>query len=152
MMDTWEDDFILPEIYNNIICLRNLDHHEHEGYTVSLEAGNYKNDFHAAHDRSFHPDNHNSGNYNLDNHNSDNHDSNNLEPLITSSVYTDINREHQNPNAHLIEILLGMVARNECQTNERAQATDDSVEGLGHRQGMPTISYRVHRQLPLISY
>ena len=50
----------------------------------------------------------------MDNHNSDNYNSNNLELLITSSVYTDINREYQNPNTHLIETLLGIVARNKC--------------------------------------
>jgi len=88
----------------------------------------------------------------LDNYNLDNHNSNNLELLITSSIYTDINREHQNPNTYLIKTLLGIVARNKCWTDKRAQAIDDSVEGLGHRQGMLTISYRVYRQLPLISY
>ena len=41
MIDSWANDFIPPEIADNITCLTNPDHHEREGYTVSLESGNY---------------------------------------------------------------------------------------------------------------
>jgi hypothetical protein len=37
MIDGWNEDFIPPEIRDNIICLGSSDHHEREGYTVSLQ-------------------------------------------------------------------------------------------------------------------
>ena len=73
MIESWPTDFILPEITNNIISLENLDHHKHEGYTVSLEGGNYENDFHAAQDRAFHSNDH--------------------DPYVTGSIYMDVNGE-----------------------------------------------------------
>ena len=44
MVDGWRDEFIPPDIRDNIVCLEEPDHHEREGYTVSLEHGNYEND------------------------------------------------------------------------------------------------------------
>ena len=44
MIKNWPYNFILYKITNNIICLINPDYHEREGYTVSLETGNYEND------------------------------------------------------------------------------------------------------------
>ncbi|KAH6691789.1 hypothetical protein BKA61DRAFT_742496 [Leptodontidium sp. MPI-SDFR-AT-0119] len=73
LMDGWNADFIPPEIWDNIICLGDSDHHEREGYTVSLQTGNYENDLHAAQDGVFDTDDHG--------------------PCITGSVYTDINGE-----------------------------------------------------------
>jgi len=48
LMDGWNADFIPPEVRENITCLRDSDHHEREGYTVSLQTGNYENDLQAA--------------------------------------------------------------------------------------------------------
>ena len=75
MIEGWTDEFIPPEITNNITCLTNSDHHECEGYTVSLESGNYENDLHAAQDGVSHID------------------TNSYDLFVTSSVYTDINGE-----------------------------------------------------------
>jgi hypothetical protein len=44
---------ILPEIANGVIYIRESDHHEREGYTVDLQAGNHENDLHAAQDGAF---------------------------------------------------------------------------------------------------
>jgi uncharacterized protein DUF6570 len=46
----WDNDFVPPEITANIIHLTDSDHHEREGYTVGLQAGNHENDFQAAQD------------------------------------------------------------------------------------------------------
>ena len=57
MIDGWANDFIPPEIADNITCLANPDHHEREGYTVSLQNGNYdrENDLQAAQGETFSP-------------------------------------------------------------------------------------------------
>src|SRR5436305_11520418 len=73
MIYSLANDFIPPEIADNITCLTNPDHHEREGYTVSLESGNYENDLQAAQGENFLPDE--------------------SDPLITGSVCTDINGE-----------------------------------------------------------
>lgn len=39
MIDNWTDQFIPPELRDNIICVNEADHHEREGYTVNLEPG-----------------------------------------------------------------------------------------------------------------
>lgn len=75
-MDDWSENFIPPEILNIIICLETSDHQEREGYTVSLEAGNYENDLHAAQDAQDAP-----------------LDADYCEVLISGSVYTDVNGE-----------------------------------------------------------
>ena len=56
MIDSWANNFIPPEISDNITCLANPDHHEREGYTVSLQSGNYENDLRAAQGENFLPD------------------------------------------------------------------------------------------------
>lgn len=71
MIDDWGNDFIPPELRDNIVCLDEPDHHEHQGYTVSLETGNYENDFQAAQDSAL--------------------DSSGDGPLITGSIAADIN-------------------------------------------------------------
>jgi hypothetical protein len=73
MMDNWSGDFILTELCNNITCLGGRDEHEREGYTVSLQTGNYENDLHAAQDGLV--------------------DADDSEAFISSSVYTDVNGE-----------------------------------------------------------
>jgi len=71
MIDSWANNFIPPEISDNITCLANPDHHEREGYTVSLQSGNYENDLQAAQGENFLSDE--------------------SDPLITDFVCTDIN-------------------------------------------------------------
>jgi hypothetical protein len=131
MIDTWNDDFIPSEIQDNIICLGKSDHHEREGYTVSLQAGNSENDLQATQDQVFDSDS---------------------EALITGSVYTDINGERQDPNARIIDTLLAVVADNRHQTDERALPTGDTIDTQRHkRRDIPTISYAVHGQFALIN-
>lgn len=132
MMDGWSDEFIPPEIYNNIICLGTSDYHEREGYTVSLRTGNYKNDLYTAQDTIFNTDD--------------------PEPLISSSVYKDVNRERQDPNARIIDALREVVSCNRCSTYKGALAAEDVIDSLDSRQGtMLTISYTIHRQSALIN-
>jgi hypothetical protein len=86
-MDGWTDEFIPAELQNNILTLDKIDHYEREGYTVSLESGNYENDLQAAQDiNSF--------------------DSRHNDPLITGSVSTDINGARQNPDLRQMDGLL----------------------------------------------
>ena len=94
MMDSWSGDFIPPEIRDNIICLGSSDHHEREGYTVSLQTGNYENDLHAAQDGLVDADDH--------------------EAFISGSVYTDVNGERQDPNVRFIDTLRKVMAGNPC--------------------------------------
>ena len=132
MMDSWSDEFIPPEIHDNIICLGSSDHHEREGYTVRLQTGNYENDLHAAQDAIFDPEDH--------------------EPLISSSVYTDVNGERQDPNARMIDALREVVSRNGCGISESALAAEDVIDCLDSRRGtMPTISYAIRGQSALMN-
>ena len=43
MLHTWPDEFIPPEIENNVTHISDSDHHEREGYTVHLQRGNDEN-------------------------------------------------------------------------------------------------------------
>lgn len=81
MIDNWNDEFIPPELRDNIIRLDQPDHQEREGYTVSLAQGNYENDLQAAQNES-------SG-------------SNDCGLFLTGSVSTDINGERQNPDMRM---------------------------------------------------
>jgi len=90
MIDNWSDDFIPDDLQKNIIHLNEADHREREGYTVSLQPGNYENDLQAAQDTSF--------------------DNGGDTPLITGSVSTDINGERQDPNLRTLDYLLGVVS------------------------------------------
>jgi hypothetical protein len=133
MIGSWPDEFIPPEVVDNITHLENPDHHEREGYTVSLQSGNYENDLHAAQDGAF--------------------DADNNSPFVTGSVYTDVNGERTDPNLRLIDALLGVVTNNSSLIDETTQAADDSeYRGHGHGQNhLPTISYAIHGQATLMS-
>jgi hypothetical protein len=132
MIDSWNDDFIPPEIRDNIICLGSSDHHEREGYTVSLQTGNCENDLHAAHDEILDSDDH--------------------EALITGSVYTDVNGERQDPNTRMIYTLRGVLARDQCKTDDSAPPTGDTADESRLRHGdIPSISYAVRGQFALMS-
>ena len=136
-IEGWPDEFVPSEIADNITYLEDPDHHEREGYTVSLQTGNYENDFHAAQDEAF-----------LANDN---------DPFVTGSVYTDVNGEWMDPNLQLIDALLGVVTGNTGWVDETGQAADGSDEhghehGHEHRQrDLPTISYAIHGQATLMS-
>jgi hypothetical protein len=133
MIESWSDEFVPPEIADNITHFENPDHHEREGYAVSLQSGNYENDLHAAQDGAFH--------------------SNDSDPFVTGSVYTDINGERTDPNLRLIDALLGVVSGNSSRVDETTQAADHSDEHEhGHRQrDLPTISYAIRGQASLMS-
>jgi hypothetical protein len=141
MIEDWSDEFIPPEIANNITHLEGPDHDEREGYTVSLQTGNYENDLQAAQDGALHADD-------IDN-----------DPFVTGSVYTDINGERTDPNVRLIDALLGVVGDNsdqEAQVDETSQAGNDSDQraqsALEHRQkNLPTISYSIRGQATIMS-
>ena len=127
-IEGWSDDFIPPEIADNITCLDNADHHEREGYTVSLQSGNYENDFHAAQGGAFQADEH--------------------DPFITGSIYTDINGERTNPDIRIIDALLGVVT----ETSSPAHGTTEAAEEPLHmRRDVPTISYSIRGQSILVN-
>jgi hypothetical protein len=132
MMDDWSGEFIPPDIRDNIICLGSSDQHEREGYTVSLQTGNYENDLHAAQDAVFGTDDH--------------------EPFISSSVYTDVNEERQDPYARMIDTLREVVTRGVYGTGESVPTVEDVIDGPGRRRGnMPTISYAIRGQSALMN-
>ena len=72
MMNNWDNDFILLEICENIICLEKSNYYKHKGYTTKLQVGNYKNDLYVVQDKDF---------------------VNSHENFLTSFVYIDINGE-----------------------------------------------------------
>jgi len=130
MMDNWPDEFIPPEIAENVITLTSPDHHEREGYTVSLEHGNYENDFHAAQDEAFNYDD--------------------PDAFITGSVYTDINGERIDPNVRMIDALLGLVTGNSSSKPDEdssigdTEAAEDTSDEYQHGQkDTPVISYAI---------
>lgn len=132
MMESWPADFIPPEITNNITCLESPDHHEREGYTVSLEGGNYENDFHAAQDSAF--------------------QSNDHDPFLTGSIYTDINGERINPNIQMIDALLGVITGNTCNADEETPTVDDiSDRHQCRKKNIQIISYAIRGQATLMS-
>src|SRR5947209_8763738 len=126
MIDGWANDFIPPEIVDNITCLANSDHHEREGYTVSLQNGNYEHDLQAAQGENFLPDE--------------------SDPLITGSVCTDINGERTDPGVRMIDALLGLVTSNASQEDETAEE-----EPQHRRRDEPMISYAIRGQATLMS-
>lgn len=132
MIDDWLEDFIPPEIRDNIICPGSLDHHEREGYTVSLQSGNYENDLHAAQDQA--------------------RDVVDYEALVTGSVFTDIDGERQDLGVRLIDTLRNVMAGNPCGANENIPDTDDATDGQKPtRRNTPTISYAMRGQSALVS-
>lgn len=122
MIDDWADDFIPPELRDNIICLDESDHHEREGYTVNLRTGNYENDLQAAQDSAL--------------------DASGGEPLITGSVSTDINGERQDPDLRALDALFSVV------TNRPAPSRED----MSVRESERNTQHFDHRKLPIISY
>lgn len=90
MLDLWSDEFIPPEVQENIISVDLADSHEREGYSVHLDSGNYENDLQAAHDSE--------------------QDFDNNVQMMTGSVSTDINGERQNPDKRLLNTLLHVVS------------------------------------------
>jgi hypothetical protein len=126
MIDGWANNFIPPEIADNITCLANPDHHEREGYTVSLQSGNYENDLQAAQGENFLPDE--------------------SDPLMTGSVCTDINGERTDPNVRMIDALLGLVTGNASQEDKTAEE-----EPQYRRRDEPMISYAIRGQATLMS-
>jgi hypothetical protein len=123
-MDGWADDFVPTEIADNITCVTNSDHHEREGYTVSLEAGNNENDFAAAQDAAV----------NID---SD-------EPLLTGSILTDVDGERSQSDSCTLNALL------ELRTNPSeisGQESEDVADTFDHEDDEPD-----QRQEPAISY
>ena len=132
MVDSWPEDFIPPEIADNITCLTTPDHHEREGYTVNLQHGNYENDLHAAQDGAFHADDNDS--------------------FMTGSVYTDINGERTDPNVRMIDALLGLVTNNSSKPDEETQGAENASDDHRHRQrDTPMISYAIRGQATLMS-
>jgi hypothetical protein len=78
MIDDWADDFIPPELRDNLIYLDEPNTGEREGYTIRLGTGNYENNLQATQDSGL--------------------DAGEIEPLTTGSVSTNINGERQNPD------------------------------------------------------
>jgi hypothetical protein len=131
MINCWSDDFIPPEIQNNIICLPESDCYEREGYTINLEDGNYENDYHASHN--------NIG------------DTDDQETFITGSVYTDVNGERQDPNVRMINTLLGLV-NNPLQSNQSGSVLEDVVDNhLQDQQKLPILSYTIRGRATLMN-
>ena len=128
MIEDWPEEFIPPEIADNITFLENPDHREREGYTVSLQNGNYENDLDAAQDEAF--------------------QTSDQDPLITGSVYTDVNGERVDPNLRLIDALLEVVTSEPSHVDETAPASDEPVHT---QRDLPTISYAIRGQATLVS-
>lgn len=138
MMEDWSDEFIPRELRDNIIRLDGPDHHEREGYTVSLAQGNYENDLQAAQDeaaqdQSFDPDD---GTH-----------------FLTGSVSTDINGERQNPDARMLNTLLDVVTNgsrpsDQCDIQNPNSIDRRSISG----QRIPAISYRTRALVPLMDH
>jgi hypothetical protein len=133
MIDDWGDDFIPPELRDNIVCLDEPDHREREGYTISLGTGNYENDLQAAQDSVI--------------------DSGGGGPRITGSVATDINGERQDPNLCALDALFGVVANRhapsvvDTSTREHGRNT----RALNHGK-TPVISYTIRGEATLVDH
>ena len=133
VIDDWSDDFIPPELRDNIICLDEPDHHEREGYTVSLGMGNHENDLQAAQDSAL--------------------DSRTWEPLITGSVSTDINGERQHPDMCALDALFSIVTNRSVPPGEVTSARENvkNTRSFGHRK-MPVISYTICGEATLVDH
>jgi len=131
MMEEWPNDFIPSEITDNLTNLPNSDHQEREGYTVSLQSGNYENDFQAAQSEPFPADNNNQ--------------------LLTGSVYTDINAERVDPQVQMIDALLGLISDSPSQQHETLSPEEDTSQNSQQRNKIPMISYAICGQATLMS-
>jgi hypothetical protein len=124
MLDTWADEFIPPELEENIIYVDESDTHEREGYAIALGNSDYENDFQAAQATSVASDNN--------------------DTLITGSVSTDINGERQNPDKRLLNTLLNMVSDESPTTSRHAHLHD--------QRRLPRLSYRVRGHAALVDH
>ena len=130
-IDNWSDEFIPPELQDSIIRLDQPDHHEREGYTVSLAQGNYENDLQAAQNESF--------------------DSNDSGLALTGSVSTDINGERQNSDLRMLHTLLDVVCSRSYQS-EQDLATNPGQKCPSADQRIPVISYQTDGQIALMDH
>jgi hypothetical protein len=112
--------------------LADQDHHEREGYTVSLQRGNYENDLHAAQDEAFQTSGH--------------------DPFVTGSACTDINGERMDANVRMRDALLGIVANDSSGGSQEAQAAKCITNDGQHRQGnTPMRCYAIREHTTLTS-
>lgn len=133
MIDDWTDDFIPPDVRDNIICLDNPDSHEREGYTIALHAGNYENDLQAAEDCGF--------------------DTAEARPLTTGSVSTDIDGERQDPDRRLLNTLLELVSNRSRQKTKRTTQSHNTQSMSSHySRRVPLISYTMRGQITPLSH
>jgi hypothetical protein len=129
LMDSWADDYIPTEIVDNITWVTNSDHHEREGYTVSLQTvslqtGNDENDFAAAQDAALEVD--------LD------------ETVLTGSIMTDVDGERSRSDDRTLNALL------EFKTNPfqvSSHSSEDAADSFDRGQDEPD-----QIQEPVISY
>ncbi|KAI3286470.1 hypothetical protein DTO002I6_8141 [Penicillium roqueforti] len=133
MIADWGDDFVPPELRDNIICLEELDHHEREGYTVRLRPGNHENDLQAAQDSAL--------------------DSSGGGPLITGSVSTDINGERQDPNICALDALLSVVTKRPAppRKDTSARESERNTQLLDHRK-KPVVCYTIRGEATLMDH
>jgi hypothetical protein len=131
-IDNWSDEFIPPELQDSIIRLDQPDHHEREGYTVSLAQGNYENDLQAAQNETF--------------------DSNDCGLTLTGSVSTDINGERQNSDLRMLHTLLDVVGNRSYQSEQDLARTNPGQEWPSAGQRIPVISYRTDGQVALMDH
>ena len=73
MIENQPEKFILSEIVDNIICLKNSNYHEHEKYIINLQNENYENNLNIIQDEIFQISDQNS--------------------FLISSVYINVNKE-----------------------------------------------------------
>ena len=57
MIATLDDDFISPDLQENIMSVDVSDGHEHDVYSIYLESGNYENDLQVVQDTQLDMDN-----------------------------------------------------------------------------------------------
>ncbi|KAF4210355.1 hypothetical protein CNMCM5878_004518 [Aspergillus fumigatiaffinis] len=131
-IDNWSDEFIPPELQDNIIRLDQPDHHEREGYTVGLAQGNYENDLQAAQNESV--------------------DFNDCGLVLTGSVSTDINGERQNSDLRMLHTLLDVVGSRSYPSEQAFGRTNPAQKCPTASQRIPVVSYRTHGQVALMDH
>src|SRR5271170_788163 len=74
------------------------------------------------------------------------------DPLVTGSVYIDLNGERTNPDIPKIDALLRVVTGNPSEADTTTAAAEDNPDDLGHRQReVPVISYSIRGQAALMN-
>jgi hypothetical protein len=124
MLDTWSDEFIPPELQENIIHVQEPDNNERQGYAMDLDSAGFENDFQAAQASCVAIDNN--------------------DPLLTGSVSTDINGERQNPDRRLLNTLLEMVS-----DQSPVASCGPHLQDARH---VPTLSYRMRGRSTLVDH